>query len=163
MTSYKLLSFAALLLAATLSTGCSHHAPTSADLFNDPSAIPSGKLPYNPLQWKVITSAIDPQQKTMSTLYGNDMAVRSARAGDASYPDGSLLSLVTWSQRDDAHWFGARIPNELRSVEFVTIAGKDTFYQRYQGPSLEKASQESPQDESTKKDAILTLKAPFLP
>src|SRR5579872_2869071 len=35
-----------------------------------------GSLPWNPLQGSVITSVIDRSSSTMSTLYGNDVAVR---------------------------------------------------------------------------------------
>jgi len=33
-------------------------------------------LPWNPLQGSVITSSVDLQSSTMSTLYGNDVAVQ---------------------------------------------------------------------------------------
>ncbi|HEY6902526.1 MAG TPA: cytochrome P460 family protein [Puia sp.] len=66
----------------------------------------------------VITTFVDTRSGTMSTLYGNEIAVRSARAGK-TYPAGSELSLVTWSQRDDAHWYGGRIPKALHSVATV--------------------------------------------
>ena len=58
----------------------------------------------------------------MSTLYGNDVAVRYARMNpQQDYPAGSVLSLVTWVQREDGHWFGAKIPGPVKSVEFVTV------------------------------------------
>jgi hypothetical protein len=64
----------------------------------------------------VITSFADPRMGTMSTLYGNDAAIKSARSGLA-YPAGSVITLVTWSQRQDPHWFGGRIPDSLKSIE----------------------------------------------
>lgn len=33
-----------------------------------------------------------------------------------------MLALVTWVQRDDPHWFGARIPDVSQSVDFVQVA-----------------------------------------
>ena len=45
----------------------------------------------------------------MSTLYGHDDAVRSARS-DLGYPPGSTLAVVTWRRQNDPHWFGAMIP-----------------------------------------------------
>ena len=63
----------------------------------------------HPLTGKIITSFVNTRDGTMSTLYGNDIAVKSARAGQV-YPVGAVVSLVTWSQRDDPHWFGGRIP-----------------------------------------------------
>ena len=100
----------------------------------------TGKLPYNPLAWKVVTSWVNDRNGTMSTLYGNDVAVQYARSNSAhAYPAGSVLALVTWAQRDDPHWFGAKIPSAPRSVEFVTIPSSPAAsanYQRYQGTPL---------------------------
>src|SRR5258707_650782 len=53
-----------------------------------------GELPANPLQGKVITSAVSPGDSTMSTLYGNDLAARCARTNlKHDYPSGAVLSL----------------------------------------------------------------------
>ncbi|MBS1661710.1 MAG: cytochrome P460 family protein, partial [Bacteroidetes bacterium] len=84
---------------------------------------------YGPeLSGKVITSFVNTKERTMSTLYGNDIAVQSARAGKA-YPVGAALKLVTWSQRDDAHWFGGRIPRAIYSIENVIFtAGATPVY-----------------------------------
>ncbi|MFZ0761861.1 MAG: hypothetical protein WAM69_18090, partial [Candidatus Sulfotelmatobacter sp.] len=48
------------------------------------------------------------------------------------------LALVTWAQRDDPHWFGARIPDTPLSVEFVQVggAGEASSYRRFAGPGL---------------------------
>jgi hypothetical protein len=49
--------------------------------------------------------------------------------------------LVTWQQREDPHWFGARIPGQPLSAEFVEVGtGKDrkfvgTFWQEVAGTS----------------------------
>lgn len=76
-------------------------------------------LASHPLTGKVITSFVNTRDGTMSTLYGNDIAVKSARAGQV-YPAGAVVSLVTWSQRDDPHWFGGRIPKALHSIEMLS-------------------------------------------
>ena len=67
----------------------------------------------------------------MATLYGNEAAIQSAHSrtpalGTITYKPGSVLALVTWAQREDPHWFGARIPSTLFSVEFVEIPSSDT-------------------------------------
>jgi len=123
--------------ALVLSVGCSHRTPTERDLFNVDAALPAG-LPVAPLEWRVITSSIDREHHTMATLFGNDVAVASARsAADAvTYPAGSQLALVTWMQKDDGHWFGARIPQRFVSMELLTVAigtgGKTPVkYERY--------------------------------
>jgi len=42
------------------------------------------------------------------------------------------LALVTWAQRDDPHWFCARIPNVPISLEFVEVGDnpRSTIYRR---------------------------------
>src|ERR1700759_413852 len=87
MTRYLISSAALLLLFVP---GCNHRTPTDSDLFNEPAAFAAGKLPFNPLSWKIITPAIDSRQHTMSALYGNDLAVESARAGQSNYPNGAV-------------------------------------------------------------------------
>ena len=99
-----------------------------------------GELPSNPMQGKVITSWVDKQASTMSTMFGNDVAVRYARTNpEAKYPAGSVLSVVTWSQQEDPRWFGGNIPAKAKSVEFVSVGtGVNAYsYQRYEGIAAE--------------------------
>ncbi|HEV3326106.1 MAG TPA: cytochrome P460 family protein, partial [Puia sp.] len=84
------------------------------------AASPADSFAGHPMTGKVITSFADPRLGTMSTLYGNDVAVKSARSGQA-YPAGAVVTLVTWSQRQDPHWFGGRIPDSLKSIERVSF------------------------------------------
>ncbi len=98
-----------------------------ADLYNVQAAVPAG-LPYPVMEWKAITTVVDRGAETTGTLFGNDAAVSAARAGMA-YPAGAVLGLVTWRQREDPHWFGARIPGAVMSVEFVEVGtGKDRMF-----------------------------------
>lgn len=99
--------------------GCSGKKVADSNLYDVQAALPAG-LPYPVLEWKAITTAVDRGAGTTSTLFGNDAAVAAARAGVA-YPAGAVLGLVTWRQRDDPHWFGARIPGRPISVEFVVV------------------------------------------
>jgi hypothetical protein len=153
-----------LLLALTI--GCEHR-PGTTDLFNESAAIPAG-APVQPLNWRVVTSSIDPAHQTMSTLFGNDAAIESARTpGHAEYAAGSVLAQVTWSQREDEHWFGGRIPQRFQAMEIVHITpgleGKPTAdYERLEGASLTKAS-DSPADAEAKKSSILALRASVMP
>jgi len=101
----------------------------------------STTLPFDPLQWRVITASVDRQASSMSTLYGNDVAVDAARARlPGGYPAGSVLSLVTWHQQDDDHWFGAKIPAAPATVEFVMVGktGSELSYgyKLYEGTQL---------------------------
>lgn len=132
--------------ALSLSTlGCSHQNPRVATRLNQDASL-AGDLPLNPLQGKVITSWIDKQSSTMSTLYGNDVAAQYARSNTQhDYSSGSVLSLVTWNQQEDPRWFGGNIPAALKSVEFVTVGSASDHhatytYQKYEGAPLKKTS-----------------------
>lgn len=131
----RYLILAVVVLLAT--TGCNQTRPEHASI--NQQAVLIGQLPYNPLAWKVLTSWTNKRNATMSTLYGNDIAVTFARSPTGSaYPAGSVLALVTWIQRDDPHWFGAKIPSTPQSVEFVSISKTDQQpnYQLYRGSPL---------------------------
>jgi hypothetical protein len=103
--------------------GCGPKKIADADLYNVQAGLGAG-LPYPVMDWKAITSVVDRNAETTSTLFGNDAAVSAARAGRA-YPAGAVLGMVTWREREDPHWFGGRIPGAVMSVEFVEVGGKD--------------------------------------
>jgi hypothetical protein len=159
-----ILGLAALLCA----TGCDHRRrPAESDLFNPPAALPAD-LPAHPLDGRVITSSIDRAQHTMSTLTGNDIAVDSARANTTAYPEGAKLTLVTWYQRDDPHWFGARIPGTPKTVETVSITravdGQLTpSYQIFAGNPLIAVPTIDPAQAAARRDAILAERPSLMP
>ena len=112
------------------------------EIVNNRAALPAS-LPYQPLGWKPVTLYVDPKTLTMAVLFGNDEAIREVKAWRASgsgsapaYGAGAVLALVTWAQRDDPHWFGARIADVPQSVEFLSIGagvkGADS-YRRFAG------------------------------
>jgi hypothetical protein len=107
---------------------------------NAAAALPAS-LPWQPLRWNAITMYVDPKTHTTATLYGNEAATQAASPHTPSvptYPTGAVLALVTWAQRDDPHWFGARIPDAPQSVEFVQVAptGQTSNYRRFVGQGL---------------------------
>jgi hypothetical protein len=78
------------------------------------------QLPSNPTQWGVIASSIDESSASISTLYGNGAALQYARSNSRhDYPPGAELSIVTWTMQEDGHWFGGRIPQQVKSIEYV--------------------------------------------
>ena len=79
-----------------------------------------------------------PRTRTTATLYGNDAAMEAveARRSAPAYARGAVLALVTWAQRDDPHWFGARIPDRPLAVEFVETGGQQPVYRRFSGTGL---------------------------
>ena len=110
-------------------------------LNNAAAALPSS-LPYQPLSWQGITMYVDPAARQIATLFGNDAAMqgvhpRGERTVASSYSGGSVLALITWYQREDPHWFGGRIPDLPKLVEFVQVtAGQRMSYRRFSGPAL---------------------------
>jgi hypothetical protein len=131
-----------LLLALSVS-GCVSDRPKTIAIVNESASL-TGEIPSNPLRWKVITSEMSAADLTQATLFGNDVAVRYARTSTQhDYPNGAILALVTWMQQEDPRWFGAKIPSQARSVEFVYVGepkdGKPTYsYEKYEGTPLKK-------------------------
>jgi|SRR5579872_2808994 len=164
---WKRLHLLALVCSLGL-LGCSGRPSAAAPTLNQEAVLPGG-LPMNPLAWRVITSMADKTSSTMSTLYGNDLAVDYARAhSDRGYPDGSVLALVTWTQQNDPRWFGARIPNRVASVEFLTVGtlpdGHATYsYQEFAGATLKQASAEQTAAPSGRALFLLAQRAAVLP
>jgi hypothetical protein len=77
---------------------------------------PNG-LSSNPLDWTPITVSVDPQTHAIAVLFARN---------------GSEKALVTWTARDDPHWFGARIPDQVLSVEtFCSSPGKPPEYRKF--------------------------------
>jgi hypothetical protein len=150
--------------------GC--HAPVRNNDYVFTMPVPrqfDGGLPWNPIEGRVITSSVDRQSSTMSTLYGNDVAVQHSRAtSNPDYPAGSALSLVTWTQREDPRWFGANIPRHVKSVEFVTVTAladgrPDCVYERYEGSPLKRTLSETGHTTGSRAVYLLSLRASVMP
>ncbi len=156
----------ALLLLG--SVGCSDHVnPRVATKLNLDASL-TGDLPSNPFGNKVITSWINKQEGTMSTMFGNDIAVQYARSNAAmAYPAGSVLSVVTWAQQEDPRWFGGNIPQKVKMVEFVTVTGPGSFsFERYEGAPLKRVVSRNLDDldASVKRGAyVLAQRAAVMP
>jgi len=136
---------------------------------NRAASLPQG-MPYPPLTWSAITVYVDPRAHTMATLFGNDVTVGAIRTRGAVsreprvYPAGAVLALITWTQREDPHWFGGRIADTPQSVEFVQVdvQGGATSYRRFDGPGLREEL--SPSDlEANRRNFILNLAPAILP
>jgi Cytochrome P460 len=148
--------------------GCAKENPRVLTQLNQ-AAFLDGALPANPLQWKVITSAIDRKDATMYTLFGNDQAVQYARTNaQHDYPTGSVIALVTWTQQEDPRWFGGSIPAAPRSVEFVTVSvGSDHkpqySYEDYAGAPLRKVSTQQNSAPDGRTAYLLSQRAAVMP
>jgi hypothetical protein len=156
------------LLSAVLALGlggCSEKTNSRVETKLNDDAAMGGDLPSNPLQDKVITSWIDKKSSTMSTLFGNDIAVQYARtSSEMKYPAGSVLSVVTWEQQEDPRWFGGKIPKTTRTVEFVTVKGQgNVLYSRYEGSPLKKVASVEGSDPSDRAAYLLSQRAAVMP
>ena len=128
------------------------------------------KLETTPaLEDKVICSLVNGEEHTMSTLYGNDIAARFARAHSGNnYPAGATLTLVTWFQKEDSHWFGAKIPGVIKSIEkllFIEPGNErvQPAYEEYAGASLKKIETNNLKDVNGRVNFILSQRASVLP
>jgi hypothetical protein len=117
------------------------------EIVNNRAAELPASLPYQPLGWHPMTMYVDRNAHATATLYGNEAAVQwmklrnsDTAAKNIVLPAGAVLALVTWEQRDDPHWFGGRIPNIPRAVEFVRPAagGAANEYLSFSGDGLVK-------------------------
>jgi hypothetical protein len=159
------------LLVAILSLsshGCTSRRTAASELVNHKASLHGG-LPFNPLQWRVISSSVNTRDETVSVLYGNDIAVRHARTDPRRpYPAGSVLSLVTWAQEEDPHWFGAKTPGVVRSVEFVTAEESPGLapaysYEIYEGEALLKTAAKDVSNPDSRINALLGRRALVMP
>ena len=169
--SLKVLFLPSILIALSMS-GCSGNEPKISAEMNQSASL-AGEFaagsPANPLKWKVITSESSKTDSTMSTLYGNDLAVQCARThAQHDYPAGAVLSLVTWTQQEDPRWFGARIPATVKSVEFVTVGttpdGHPSYsYQNYGSAPLKMLSAEEGPTPNDRASYVLSQRAAVMP
>lgn len=125
--------FVLLLLVAI---GCKQQNNNHAGELNAAANLPE-QLQFDKLGLKVITSMINKKEATMSTLYGNDLALNYAKSERDSTIAGMEFALVTWKQQEDERWFGAKIPGKFQHVEMVTSKANgnhiQTSYKIYTG------------------------------
>ncbi|MBE9663045.1 hypothetical protein [Mucilaginibacter myungsuensis] len=105
--------FAMLLFVIAGSYGCA----------NDTSNDVHKRIIYNAHGLKVITSFSNRKQQTISILYGNALALQSAKTG--IHDQGEVFELVTFKQADNKFWYGSYINGAVQSIELVTSYAKD--------------------------------------
>lgn len=130
-----------LILTVINLFGCRQ--PNQNVLNEQASILELNDLPENPLLLHPLSSSINPNNHTMATLYGNDLAMDHASKNKGSdYPTGARLYEVTWEQKPDSVWFGANIPKVILSVEQVVFDNNSTpVYKLYQGETLKEQAQ----------------------
>ena len=120
------------------------------------------------LEGNLITTSANSKAHTMSALYGNDEAVKFARSsGGSKYPAGAVLTLVTWKQKEDMHWFGAYIPGEIEMKEKVSFLSSSDLvkesYEKYTGKDLSKLEHTAADDSKERIAFITNQRAAVMP
>jgi hypothetical protein len=120
-------------------SACSQPQVLSGQL-NEAASLPPS-FDFSKLGLRVLASSVNRRQATMATLYGNDLARQAALGSNRTAQPGEVLALVTWRQKADPNWFGARIPGALQSVELLRTAPRSTdrpavTYQCFTGKDL---------------------------
>jgi len=152
--------YSAFLLLLLVAMGCKQQNNHAGEL-NDAAGLPE-QLHFNQLNLKVITSMSSKKEATMSTLYGNDLALKYARSKADSTVGGLVFALVSWKQQDDERWFGAKIPGQFQSVEMVTTkANGNTVQTSYK--TYKDKWQTDPLTEKARIKYILAQKASVMP
>lgn len=138
------------------------------EIVNNTAASLPADLPWQPLGWGAITMYVDPKTRATATLYGNHAAMQVVQRRDdmgerpPSYPSGAVLALVTWTQREDPHWFGGRIPNSPLEVEYVQVSSNGNAYRAFEGGALVENHQAG-QSTAQRMNFIVNLKPARLP
>lgn len=131
--------------------------------------IPLNLLKESAMEDQVISLSVNKNQGTMSLLYGNVIATKFARTHRGNkYPPGAILTLVTWNQQEDSHWFGANIPGVIKSVEKLRFADvgnsiSSPLYEIYGGGSLSLIKNTISNEERERTNFILNLRAAVMP
>lgn len=150
-----------LIFAFVLLASCQKNSENILNL--EASLEQSDELKENPLLMKPITSSIQPGIKTMSTLYGNDIAFDYAKTNIGSdYPQNAVLYEVTWAQKSDELWFGANIPKNLISVEKISFSKGLILYEMFKGKTLKRVKTDH-KNENLRIESILSQKMAVSP
>ncbi len=89
----------------------SSEASAPGDEMNGKAAV-MPQLPLDPYTAAPVTMYVDRARSTISVLFSSGMHEKG-------------LLLITWREQDDPHWFGARIPGEFVTAEYVHSASNE--------------------------------------
>lgn len=136
INAMKIITYLMLPAYAMLLAGCAGSTMVDEPV-NVKASLPAD-FNFTKQGFKVVSTLIDKKKATMATLYGNDLALNAAKAGDQLHTRGLVMALVTWDQQPNPYWYGNKIPGTLLSVEMVT-ADKTTgkiSYALFEGKKL---------------------------
>ena len=129
-----------IALAGLLALSACSQPEVLAGQLNEAASLPTA-FNFSKLGLRVLSSSVNRRQATIATLYGNDLARQTALGGTGNAQPGEVMALLTWQQRADPNWFGARIPGALQSLELLRTgpagAGHPAVtYQYFTGKNL---------------------------
>jgi hypothetical protein len=132
----KNLTYLTLCLYGLLILGCTTSTQLG-DTVNKDGSLPS-KFNFPVKNFKVMSLLINKNEGTMSTLYGNDIAIDAAINGTQKQAPGMKLCLITWKQKANLYWYGNNIPGELLTIETLSSDENTSgiSYARYAGKSI---------------------------
>lgn len=85
---------------------------------------PNGIAPFAGYDtWQVIAPSARPDKDQVRLILGNDVAVKSYRAGTRPFADGAVLAKVAWTSKKHPRFPQALMPDKFVQVEFMV---KDT-------------------------------------
>jgi hypothetical protein len=148
--------------------GCTQPNARVKARFNDDAAL-TGKLPYNPFSWQLISSTLNRNGHSVSAFVGNEQAVKYARTNAAAdFPAGSVICVITWLQQEDPRWFGGNIPQKLQSVEFLEVQSgpenaRSYLYSSYAGSPLVKSTSFAQSSPTGRAAQLLMQRAAVMP
>jgi len=84
-------------------------------------AAPNGiELPEGYKDWSVISISHRIDNHTLRVIFGNEIAVKAARAGQPNpWPDGAILGKTVWKETAKEQWPTAIAPREFVHAEFM--------------------------------------------
>ncbi len=90
---------------------------TRAEVKPSPNGI---AFPKGYQNWRIISMSHRTDNNTVRIIFGNDVAVKAARAGKTNpWPDGAILGKVVWKQTNASHWKKAIVPDKFVHAEFM--------------------------------------------
>lgn len=118
---------------------------------------------FNSGKLKVVTTYVNEKLNIMSTLYGNEPAIKYSRKEKPQHVAGEVFKLVTFEQQDHEFWYGSKINGALLQVETVrTEQRKDGMIPVYTIKYYGKSKPEQ-QDKNVRIKFILEQKPSLFP
>ena len=110
-SSYESKTLIPAVLAVVMAVACAH----------TPRLVIIAEAIFDSHHQEVITSFFNKKEGTASILYGNSLAVQSAREETNHHFPGKVFTLVTWYQQPNPYWYGSNINSEIKTIEEVAL------------------------------------------